>query len=232
MRCTNCGNEINENASFCPECGFEVPKQYSAPVKIKCPKCGSLSQTGSSFCTNCGSQIYQPKKKTFNAGLICTIILLAVMLLAACGFLGYMIIYQKNTNNGERSFTNENTPAPTVSNDSKNNSNENADKSTVNDSEIDLPEDEAYQEDYIFPSDKEYVTVADLYGKSQAQVALMRNEIYARHGYIFKNESYNKYFNSKDWYVPNKNFNENMLSELEKRNKDFIVEYEKSKGWR
>lgn len=231
MKCTNCGREINEKARFCPECGFEVPKQCSVPIKIKCPRCGSLSEAGSSFCNNCGSSIYQSEKKTFNAGLIFTIILLAAMLLAACGFLGYTV-YQKNIAKGDQTFTNESTPAPTESNDSKNNSNENTDESTVNDSEIDPPEDEDYSEDYIFPSDMVNVTVADLYGKSQKEVALMRNEIYARHGYIFKTEPYKSYFNSKYWYVPNENFNENMLSELEKRNKDFIAEYEKNKGWR
>lgn len=85
---------------------------------------------------------------------------------------------------------------------------------------------------YLFPSDTVYITESDLYGKTKDEVALIRNEIYARHGYIFKNESYKAYFSAKAWYIPNENFNENMLTPIEKMNKDFIVAYEKRKGWR
>lgn len=86
---------------------------------------------------------------------------------------------------------------------------------------------------YLFPSDTKYITKADLDGLTKDEVALIRNEIYARHGYIFTtNKTVKAYFESQSWYKPNSNFSESMFNEIERANKDFIVKYEKEKGWR
>ena len=86
--------------------------------------------------------------------------------------------------------------------------------------------------EYIFPSDRIQLTKEHLDELSQDEVALLRNEIYARHGYIFNREKYKTYFGEKTWYKPNANFDENMLNSIERKNKDFIVKYEIDKGWR
>lgn len=86
--------------------------------------------------------------------------------------------------------------------------------------------------EYIFPSDREYLTKKQLEGLTKDDVALIRNEIYARHGYIFNSEAYKQYFSSKSWYVPKEGFNENMLNPIEKANKDLIVAHEIEMGWR
>ena len=86
--------------------------------------------------------------------------------------------------------------------------------------------------DYLFPSDMAFITEADLYGKSQYEVDLILNEIYARHGYVFKNEKFRTYFNAKSWYTPNLDYNDTMLNKIERANIEFIVEFEKKKGWR
>lgn len=91
---------------------------------------------------------------------------------------------------------------------------------------------EENEETYLFPSDREYITELDLTGKTRDDVALIQNEIYARHGYIFNTEPFKSYFESKDWYTPNENFNDSVFSEIEKTNKDFLVNYETEKGWR
>lgn len=80
---------------------------------------------------------------------------------------------------------------------------------------------------YLFPSNSKYITASDLQGKSAEQVALIRNEIFARHGYIFETEPYRTYFNQKSWYVPNYDFDWSMLNSIEKENVDFITKYEK-----
>ncbi len=86
--------------------------------------------------------------------------------------------------------------------------------------------------DYLFPSDTQYITNEYLSTLTKDQVALVRNEIYARHGYVFKTESIQNYFAAKSWYTPNPSFDESQFSEIEKANKDKIVEYEKQMGWR
>ena len=58
-------------------------------------------------------------------------------------------------------------------------------------------------------------------------VRQMRDEIYARHGKVFKAPWTQKYFASFDWYKPDPNFNEASLTEIEKKNIATITAYEK-----
>lgn len=84
--------------------------------------------------------------------------------------------------------------------------------------------------DYILADSHErYYTEDELSGLTKNQLAIARNEIYARHGYIFKkNQTMKKYFEGKSWYkgtkdnVPDSDFNV-----YEKANIDLIVNMEK-----
>lgn len=91
--------------------------------------------------------------------------------------------------------------------------------------------DTSNSDDYIFPSDTQYITEDFLSSLTQKEVAYVRNEIYARHGYVFNNQEYADYFSQKDWYSPNESFNDSMLNDIEKENRDIIVAYEKRMGW-
>lgn len=78
-----------------------------------------------------------------------------------------------------------------------------------------------YSGDYIiYNSDTDYLTPADLSGYNKDSLALIRNEIYARHGYVFNQEPFKSYFNSKSWYHQNPSFkgNDSDLNEYEKAN--------------
>ena len=55
----------------------------------------------------------------------------------------------------------------------------------------------------------------------------MRQEIYARHGKVFKEPWLQKYFSSFAWYKADPNFNDDALSEVEKKNIATIAAYEK-----
>lgn len=91
---------------------------------------------------------------------------------------------------------------------------------------LDLEDIEEEKDDYLFPSDKEYIESSDIEGKSKEDLAFMRNEILARHGYIFKDNKYRDYFESKSWYKEDKNFSENILNAIEKKNIEFLKKVE------
>ena len=55
----------------------------------------------------------------------------------------------------------------------------------------------------------------------------LRNEIYARHGRIFKDKTMQKYFESFDWYEPDPKFNEKSLDPIERKNYAAILAYER-----
>lgn len=61
------------------------------------------------------------------------------------------------------------------------------------------------------------------------KLRLARNEIFARHGYIFDSADLNKYFNDKNWYIPSikpSEWSDSLLNKYEKKNIALIKKYE------
>lgn len=222
MKCVKCGAEVQNGANFCPECG----------MFLTCHICKRPVQFGAMFCGECGASMnnrsvplekvveQRPVKKKSNTGciIVAVVLLLALILALVAGIFSFMYFIGalKDRNNTE--------VLPTE-----------ASYEEVTEEVIEVDpwgEEVVVEEDYLFPSDTEYITRWDLNGKTQEEVAFIRNEIYARHGYIFKNEVYQEYFGSKSWYRPNPYFSESDFNSIEKANKEFLVEYEESRGWR
>lgn len=90
--------------------------------------------------------------------------------------------------------------------------------------------------EYLLPgSDTRIITESELDELTKEEVKLARNEIYARHGRKFDDESLKAYFEQFDWYHPTiepEDFEESMLNDYEVINRDFIVLYEEEKGYR
>lgn len=79
----------------------------------------------------------------------------------------------------------------------------------------------------IYPEGSErLLRVSDIEGLNNWDLKVMRNEIYARHGYIFKTDEIKRYFNQQSWYTPKHDNVESLLSDLEKKNIHFIKSYE------
>jgi len=55
----------------------------------------------------------------------------------------------------------------------------------------------------------------------------LRNEIYARHGKVFKDRWLQGYFKSFDWYKPNPRYTDSVLTQVERQNAAAIAAYEK-----
>jgi hypothetical protein len=66
----------------------------------------------------------------------------------------------------------------------------------------------------------------DLAGLFPEIARRLRNEIFARHGRVFKDPHLQSYFASQEWYRPNPRFNETMLTSIEKANVKTIQNYE------
>ena len=83
---------------------------------------------------------------------------------------------------------------------------------------------------YILPdSDSEYVTGDELYQLTEVELNIARNEIYARHGYIFEERELREYFCCESWYKPSvlaDDFDSDEFSDEESGNIKLIKVYE------
>ncbi len=70
------------------------------------------------------------------------------------------------------------------------------------------------------------LTYDDIAGLSKQELRIMRNEIYARYGYIFKSKDLREYFSDQPWYSPISRDVSNKLTEIEVRNVEFIKKHE------
>lgn len=88
--------------------------------------------------------------------------------------------------------------------------------------------------DYIIPtSGTKLLAKNDVQNMSKQQLALARNEIYARHGRQFRMAEFRDYFAKKSWYKENPNYNYDNegsnLNEIEAKNVVLLLSVENSK---
>lgn len=88
-------------------------------------------------------------------------------------------------------------------------------------------------EDYIFPnSSSVLLTDSEVSGISKDQLRIGRNEILARHGRRFNDQTLQQYFDSKSWYngtISPDEFDANLdsrLNDVERANIEIIKKYE------
>ncbi len=78
---------------------------------------------------------------------------------------------------------------------------------------------------YQIASDK-ILNIEDLSPYSKEELKIMRNEIFASYGYIFKTEALKNYFSKMIWYFPTFANVDHMLSHIEKENVKLIKKVE------
>ena len=122
---------------------------------------------------------------------------------------------------GENSATNKTTKEVIIQRDNSSSNNNSSNNSSSS----------AYAVNgYIFyDSDSRYLTTSDLSGLSSLELKIARNEIYARHGRLFKDSSIQNYFNSCSWYngyISPDSFDNSILNSVEAYNIKLIKSYE------
>ena len=77
-----------------------------------------------------------------------------------------------------------------------------------------------YATDAIFKinASKQKLTENELKNLPKLDLEILKNAIFARHGYSFRKETFRQFFNQSDWYVPVSNNVDAELTPLEKEN--------------
>ena len=97
------------------------------------------------------------------------------------------------------------------------------------------PEPEKRTDYLVADSNTRYMEYSELDGRSEQEIRLIANEIYARNGYTFRNQEYAEYFSQFAWYsptVPVGEFSDSMLNDVERANVNMIAQYEADHGMR
>ena len=76
--------------------------------------------------------------------------------------------------------------------------------------------------DYAFASKDELYQEDLMMEYSKEELSLIRNEIYARHGYCFKKKDFRYHFEEKSWYIPVSVDVRDQLTDLEVQNIELI----------
>lgn len=81
-------------------------------------------------------------------------------------------------------------------------------------------EKQRYASDAIFTinASKKALTEKDIKNLKKLDLEIIKNAVFARHGYSFKKETYRQFFDNQDWYVPVSNNVDTELTPLEKEN--------------
>lgn len=222
MKCKRCGKELAVSAKFCTNCGMEVVQDRDRILledeeNVKTELSDSSNITSNENMKT--SKIENLKEKWNDKYTI--VVIIGIMIIAAFGGFIFKNVRSQNEEVNENDYTYNK-----VYND---------EEETEEDELEDEFESQETQE-YILPdSSSSYLTKSDLMGLSAEECRLARNEIYARHGRMFEDESLQKYFENFDWYYPTiqpDDFDESMLNDYEIFNRDLIVEYETEQGYR
>ena len=113
-----------------------------------------------------------------------------------------------------------------------NESNESNEKNNIVDNRVDNQQTiyvERNSYDYIIPdSSTRYLTRAELSVYTPDELSYIRNEIFARHGYVFNMDKYANYFGCKSWYYPDYSYNGNysVLNKVEVANIELLKDRE------
>jgi len=108
MLCSNCGNELAEDAKFCASCGQPVGSAEPAPSQPVCPQCGSAFSPGQEFCGNCGYRLTPARVRAVSASdsslarrltSVIMVTVAAVMILVAIALPWYAFRYWGYTEN-------------------------------------------------------------------------------------------------------------------------------------
>lgn len=220
--CRNCNERSDYNDKFCVKCGFDITKPANYDI---------VSTNGS----NTIYRIWSVSMSKFLATIL-TLVLLGSMGLFTYTYYGEAL---KETALGSKILSligtdEDSVETSAVSNQAsasptQNTNTENKNKNTETKSK-------KSKKGYVLPkSNKKVYSEKALRKLSSRKLAVARNEIYARHGYIFNDSSWKKYFKKKKWYhekYDSEYFNSHsgeILNKYEKKNLKRIQKIERER---
>lgn len=212
MYCRRCGKELPADARVCPWCGAALSSQNAAAGAALSPQNAAA-----------GGGSEPSKKNGARTGLIRGLAVALVVCLVALAFTVGRLGASGTGREPSEPGSVISSSRPDDDDDDKNDDKTGSDASGENGggaspaspapADNPLPGDTPAApadaapaeplEGFIFPdSDKELISQREIAGLSDSDLRYAINEIYARHGYIFRSKDLLEYYEQFDWYAP------------------------------
>ena len=244
MFCSKCGKQVRDGMNYCTNCGEPVKKDEGG-VNLKKDD-DKVSSAATLPHGNVSGKSNKAKKTKKNKGVkivfitIAGIILALLLILFALVQTGIISISVDDSTNQESVLDKKSKSSKREKEKerrAKEKESEEGDVTTQAQTvqPATMPSTVAINNEFILPdSSVRILDKSELVGFSAEQCRLARNEIYAKHGRMFDDAGLQNYFNSRSWYhgtIPAKQFNDNMLSDIEIQNRNLIIAFEKEMGY-
>lgn len=244
MFCSKCGKQVRDGMNYCTNCGEPVKKDEGG-VNLKKDD-DKVSSAATLPHGNVSGKSNKAKKTKKNKGVkivfitIAGIILALLLILFALVQTGIISISIDDNTNQESVLDKKSKSSKREKEKerrAKEKESEEGDVTTQAQTvqPATMPSTVAINNEFILPdSSVRVLDKSELAGFSAEQCRLARNEIYAKHGRMFDDAGLQNYFNSRSWYhgtIPAKQFNDNMLSDIEIQNRNLIIAFEKEMGY-
>ena len=206
----------------CENCGAPVSN-----LGTKCPKCGTPIRKGNDGSAN---EVTPAKPKRQHCGMVGLVVAVIVVAVGAAAFLlldgKSQVVEVSDPDNYQEEYSDdaEDYPLDPFANWNNNDQEEYSDDAEDHPANAGTSGGSLTALGNIASSRK--LVYGDISSLNKADLRLLRNIIYARHGYIFKSDDLKIYFSQYPWYSPRYTDVSGMLSGIEKYNVSFIQKYE------
>lgn len=199
---------------------------------IHCPHCGQFISDKASTCPKCGYNLTQPQHSgNGNGGNAIIIVLIVAIVLVVLG----VGIYLMSTHVVGNKMNAEASDSDSVAVDAAASDTTMLDSSYIvgqqyDNAATDASSDNSSNTDYSSgTSNADYdwlsyrkADYSDISDVPSSELRIMRNWIYARHGYIFRSDDLRRYFSQFDWYTPQYHDVSSQLNDIERYNVLFL----------
>lgn len=261
MYCPNCGKEQNESNKFCENCGInlgsktiDLNKEDTQEINIP----NNYYNNDNQYYDNGNYDDYHRQSNKNKPYVFALVACVVIIFLLSGAIITYFVVNNASKNAVETAMNNASSQSTASSSSSTDNSSKsssdssnsnkvsnstNSDQTTADENKTPPAPPASYEppiipsyiygkNNYIIPySDRSYLTSRDISKLSNYELGIARNEIYARHGYIFQLDQFRRYFESQNWYVPRYTSEADIsLNKYEKYNAEIIKAEEDSRG--
>lgn len=223
--CEECGAELEEGAVFCENCGAKVENSVEEVTETKVEVETEEVETPEETVVQ---NVQESSKSKGNKALVGSLIAVIAVLVIGIGALFATGVINFS---GKKEVSNTQVV--------DNSSTEQTQEATQPVEEQPVQEEVTPEPVVITPkptkkpdnsyvlknSDKKYLKNKDIKNFSKKKLRLARNELFARHGYIFKDKGLRKFFKKKAWYKPTlkpSKWSNDLFNKYEKANFELI----------